>query len=163
MMNTIKGSTMKTRQQLQAEGNPGKRPLPPAAEKPDPSLADTKPPDGLDKVARAKWRELLPELVKHGLIRKRDLDTLALYCEAYSNWLRFVKALSGDIDKCLHKTQAGYTQQSAAWTMKCQAAKEMQTLGDRLGLNPASRVNQSARADSAKKEGDEFFTRRIKR
>lgn len=61
-------------------GNPGKRPLNPSEPKP---LAEApRCPTWLDAEGKRKWKALVPELERLGLLTIVDGDTLAGYCQA---------------------------------------------------------------------------------
>jgi P27 family predicted phage terminase small subunit len=68
-----------------ARGNPGKRPLndrEPQAKK----IKSARAPAWLDDEARACWKRTTRELAGMGLLTSADLDALAAYCDAISQW-----------------------------------------------------------------------------
>jgi P27 family predicted phage terminase small subunit len=55
---------------------------------PVPGLVAPEPPDHLDRAALDEWKRLTPILMEMGILSKADGAALALYCDAYSRWLR---------------------------------------------------------------------------
>ena len=72
-------------------GNPGRRPL--NEREPRPEMGVPSCPRWLDKDARAEWRRVVPQLDKMGLIGKIDRNALALYCDAWSQFLSIRRIL----------------------------------------------------------------------
>ena len=66
-------------------------------------------PKNLDKIARQKWRELLPILEARGDVSAAELDLLNCYCQAWAalldagddqdkvRWMRALRQLSGEL------------------------------------------------------------------
>jgi P27 family predicted phage terminase small subunit len=73
-------------------GNPGKRPLNEAEPKFD--LTNTRPPKGLSKEGRKKWRDLVGRLVKKGLFTDADRDLLHNYVIAHERWYEAERRIS---------------------------------------------------------------------
>lgn len=120
-------------------GNPGKRPV--AGERPGPAKGRPKCPAWLGPEAKRKWRALVPELERLGLLTAVDGDILAAYCVAWEELVEATKSLtSADPLKGRMATRGtggaashpAVAQQRSAW----RAVKDFAAL---LGLDPQSR------------------------
>ena len=69
-------------------GNPGKENL--SKPEPTPPPGDPVRPDWLDELGREKWPELCESLRSMGLLAKTDVDAIAAYCQAYSEYRQAV-------------------------------------------------------------------------
>lgn len=89
------------------EGNPGRRPL--NQREPKPELGIPRCPAWLDKEGRKEWRRVAPLLDRLGLLAKIDQAALAMYCDAYSQFL----AARKNIKKYgfSYMLESGYVQQ----------------------------------------------------
>lgn len=116
---------------------------------PPPSLD---PPAFLNGSAKDKWREFAPMLERNGLLTECDLDTLAVYCQTWARYVEAERQLS--IDGATTTARSGYQQVSAWVTIAKNARADLLKLGDRLGLNPASRGRISI---DQRDDGDELL------
>ena len=114
-------------------GNPGGRPL--NANEPQPAVVELPVPTGLDAFGRQAWKRNAPVLIKLGLLTEADADTLALYCDAYSQWRHGSRALRG-----LAPTDEGY--RTVAITVE-KARDQMRLLATEFGMTPSSRSRLS--------------------
>jgi len=89
------------------EGNPSRRPLP--KREPRPERGAPRCPAWLDSTGRAEWRRVVPLLDRLGLLTKIDRTALAMYCDAYSQFL----AASNTIKQhgFSYRLESGYIQQ----------------------------------------------------
>jgi P27 family predicted phage terminase small subunit len=95
------------------------------------------PPPYLDEAAQAKWTELLPILQARGEVDQGELDALAAYCSAWSQWLegeRKVKELG-----LVVKSPVGFAQENPYAAIARKAQTEFRRWGNELGLTPAAR------------------------
>ena len=69
-------------------------------------------------------------------ITAADTDTLALYCDAYSHYL---KARKLSIKTPVVKSVEGKLSKNPAWTARNEAFQQMRSAGSELGLSPSSR------------------------
>src|ERR1700732_3971707 len=67
------------------QGNPGKRPL--NTDEPQPTGTPTRP-DHLDRVAKLEWNRISAHLTSLGLLTAVDRAALAVYCQAWSRWVK---------------------------------------------------------------------------
>ena len=84
-------------------GNPGKRPLP--TDEPQPMPGRPRCPEWLDPAAKAKWRALVPELERLGLLTRLDGDALAAYCQAWAEVREATRTLRRDRGRKLTRNQ----------------------------------------------------------
>lgn len=112
-------------------GNPGRRPINPS--EPEPPPGEVLAPDWLDEEARKKWAEVVKLCP---WITAADTDTLALYCDSYSHYL---KAQRLSIRTPVVKTPEGKMSKNPAWTARNEAFQQLRSAGSELGLSPSSR------------------------
>lgn len=117
------------------EGNPGKRPLNPDAPTP---MGVPIPPDYLSDEARTVWFRIL-ESLPPGMITQADEHLLAAYCcQVEMHWqamvaLRENRNLLGEIELVANGRPSPYLR------IMMDAARNLATLGSRLGLSPSDR------------------------
>jgi P27 family predicted phage terminase small subunit len=94
-------------------------------------------PKCLSKEAKAKWRKLVPELDRLGLLTVVDGDALASYCQAWAEFQQATETL---------EREGRYTQNAAGTTTSHPAVLQQRTawralkdIGAQFGLNPAAR------------------------
>lgn len=96
-------------------------------------------PRHLDQVAKAKWRELAPQLVTLGVLTKVDGDALAAYCEAYSRWVAATLELEA-FGALTYVGDKGMIRKHPAVGIASEALGNMALYGGKLGLSPADRA-----------------------
>src|SRR5262245_28250904 len=116
-------------------GNPGKRPL--NANEPKPTAGKPKCPAWLDAEAKRKWRELVPELDRIGLLTVVDGDALAVYCEAWSCFRRACESLTVNGDT--FTTDNGYLMPRPEVAIRNAARDTLKKFAALFGLDPSSR------------------------
>ncbi len=121
-----------------AEGNPGKRRL----NRGDLSEPTRRPtcPAWLDKVARAKWRELVKTLEDRGILRSDDQALLAQFCADWSDVVLARKQLQqlGE-NRLLVKTEAGFKMNPLLRIVEAKT-ESLVRLAARFGFSPADRA-----------------------
>ena len=101
----------------------------------------------MDAVAKRHWKATAPKLQRMGVLTETDVDTLALYCQAYSRYRQTLKMI-GDLDydspqfeewepKDIAKVLSGLPVRLE------KAEASMRLLSHDLGLNPAARSRLS--------------------
>lgn len=75
-------------------GNPSKSrvPTPPAYDVMDAAC----PAELTDKVARAEWNRVAPDLARTKQVTAMERAVLMVYCQQYADWLRYVKKAAKD-------------------------------------------------------------------
>lgn len=118
-------------------GNPGKRALPKNEPKPS-AVNSLAAPAHLTKEAREEWLRLAPELKRLNLLTTADVSALLTYCEAYATW----RAAKREVKKygLTFESQTKQRKKNPAVEIMDKAARTMNLLADRLGLNPSGRV-----------------------
>ena len=135
-----------------AEGNPGKRKIPK-----EPALNGAKPrcPGFISDDAKKEWRRVVNDLYDSGLLVKADSTVLALYCEAYSEFIRSIEAI--EKDGRITISPNGYPQKSAWVTIRDKAFDHMIKCLTEMGMTPVSRARVAAREASALDPFDEWI------
>lgn len=90
-------------------------------------------PDWLDLVALDKWTEILRWAY---WITRADTDMLAVYCDAYS---RYLKAQVLAIQSPVLRGPDNKPYKNPAWTALSEAFNQLRSSGSELGLSPSSR------------------------
>ncbi len=135
---------------------PGGRPRKPTAQKKlegtfrkDRALANElapppgvpEPPKWLDKVARAEWARIVPQLTELGVLTRLDGQALEGYCVAYSNWVAahlHVKKHGKRVKGPFGMEPNQNVKDEKDWSDK------KRVLGADLGLNPTARSKVKA-------------------
>ena len=130
-------------------GNPGHRKL--NESEPEPVAGEVIAPKWLDEMALEKWAEVLNNC---RWITSADADTLALYCDSYSHYL---KAQRLSIKTPLVKTPEGKMIKNPAWTALNEAFNQMRSAGSELGLSPSSRAGISGGGEKHDKIAEKYF------
>jgi len=121
------------------QGNPGKRPLNDA--EPQPESGAPACPAWLDKISKAKWRSVAPELEKIGVLTKIDGATLAAYCKNYSRWVVAEKILTEKGTTYESKTAKGtIIRVRPELKIAEEAMRQMRAFASEFGLTPSSRT-----------------------
>lgn len=110
-----------------------------------------KAPDWLTWRAKDKWEELALRLHSLGLLTEIDLDTLALYCTAWSNWRDAEEAVREH--GATTEAQSGYQAVSPHVTRAKNHLAELIKLGGLLGLSPSARTRIEAAPEASQDEG----------
>lgn len=105
-------------------------------------------PSHLDAIAEQRWDEIAQDLHSLGLLGRLDRDELAVYCQAFSDWVRY-RQMINDLEE---KSRTGHVlitkngfQQISAWkTLEKQAIDQMRSAGNSFGMNPAARSKPTA-------------------
>lgn len=136
-----RGRPPKSREERIANGNAGKRRLPPptgqaaappAASVPANPLA---PPPELGAKARWMWERLTGELQQSGVLQQTDFGSLLVYCDAFADYVEANETIkaAGGAD---YKTSTGNIREHPAVKRKREAGRLLHELGKTLGLSP---------------------------
>ena len=150
-------------------GNPSKKAAHELRDAVNPEVRLPDPPGHLLREAKAEWRRLGAELLKHGLVSELDRGPLAVYCQAYGRWVHAEKELKklGD-GGLIDETPSGYKQIGVWLQISNRAVETMRKYEAEFGLTPSarSRVQPSSNQpdlfgddDSAGKTGTGRFFR----
>ena len=115
-------------------GHPGKRPVKGGSRLPD---GDVICPDWLGEIGTAKWQELVGKLSPvSGLLKPAFEDVLAMYCEAFEEFMEARQEVEHDGPTC--SSDKGGMYQHPAVGRKNQAIKRMRQIGALFGMSPVS-------------------------
>ena len=103
-------------------------------------------PKHLGKVARAKWKELLPLLESVRVMTDADVEALARYCDTYEWWLATRAILKKD--GCTYPIlndggEVKYIAQRPEVSIAHKLATQLRQLEQDFGLNPSARSSLS--------------------
>jgi len=123
-------------------GNPGKRRVDdcPRPEVDGQSLP--RAPAWLDSEAKVKWKELVPQLGRMGVLARIDRDALARYCDTWAWWRRIRQFISEKGETYLLRDDEGkpkYVQQLPQVAIAHKLATQLTRLEAEFGLTPAAR------------------------
>ena len=127
------------------EGNPGKRRLP--DDEPAPKRGKPVCPPWVCDFGKQLWAKYAPDLIREGLLTKRDEEEFAGYCHE-----RAIYAMYSDLLKEL-KPKSPKVERYRAIALK--ANDRAQRLGARFGMTPSDRVGMHVTAP--KPPSDEEF------
>lgn len=138
-----------------SEGNPGRRPLP--KDEPAPEVKIPEPPGFLDVVARVEWLRIAPILLKNKIITELDGIALALYCRAFS---QFVKA-DGEVQKFgeIIRGPAGGTMRNPWMEVANRAWEQVTKMLASFGMDPVSRTRVHSTGKSKEEESLDDFVK----
>lgn len=94
-------------------------------------------PAWLDKAAKSRWRALVPELERLGLLTIIDGDALAAYCQAWAEFEIATRTLQAE--GRTFRTESGYLAPHPAVAQQRSAWNAVKTFAALFGLDPADR------------------------
>lgn len=104
-------------------------------------------PRELTDDARKEWKRITAELEKVGLITQLDRAALAVYCQAYGDWLH-ARRMLGSGEDYVETTPSGYRQMGVWVQLANRAAEQMRQFASEFGMTPSARRNvRSAQLD----------------
>jgi P27 family predicted phage terminase small subunit len=108
----------------------------------------------LTGAARRKWAQIARELAAAGILTRLDHDVLAAFCEIFC----LMKQAARDVAKSGPTYLAGnLMKRNPAVAILQQAARDLASLADRLGLSPAARLRLRIEAPREPDELEEFL------
>ncbi len=133
-------------------GNPGKRALPKAEPKPDPS--EPFMPAWLDEDARAEWRRITPILLHMGVLTIADGAALAVYCEAYSTMGHALKTIEEEGPTFVSpKTMVEHLKPEIMIIQNARSA--IKAFCQEFGMTPSARSRMTTSSDRKDSDGME--------
>ena len=117
------------------------------------------PPAHLDAIARAEWDRFAPELEAMGVLARVDGSALAIYCTAYSRWVRATAELAKP-DGLTADTGQGGIKTSPYVHIATAAEYQMSRLLAEFGGTPSSRSRLAAPGEGPKDDLADFLRRR---
>ena len=125
------------------EGNPGKQKLPKGEPQPEHELPP--PPSHLDAYGIEEWNRISEGLFVLGVLTSIDQQTLAAYCDSYSQWRTATEELSKlkkehPLKALLMKTISGNWIQNPLVGEANKAKSDMMRYAAEFGLTPSARA-----------------------
>ncbi len=131
--------------------------LNPAEPVPVPGLPEC--PEHLDEVAREEWARIVPQLDALGVLSRTDGSALALYCDAFSQWVQANEEIGGT--GLIVYTEKGGVKANPAVAMARAARAQMHRLLVEFGCTPSSRTRvHSTRPEAPKDDLSAFLARK---
>ena len=126
-------------------------------DEPQPSADKIVMPSHLDKVAQAKWAELLPLLEAVRVMTDADVEALARYCDTYEWWLATRAILKKD--GCTYPIlndggEVKYIAQRPEVSIAHKLATQLRQLEQDFGLNPSARSSLSVAPEKPSTDED---------
>ena len=113
------------------------------------------PPEWLSATGKEKYQLLVQQLdAIPGLLADVDMDQLALYADAFAEFVDACALIQRDGMVCVSEKGGRYVH--PAINIKSAAAKRMQQIGACFGMSPTTR-DKIGMAETADKETQEFF------
>lgn len=113
------------------------------------------PPANLTEAAVVEWNRVAPELFTAKILTNADRGALAIYCQAWADWVEARNHIIGA--KKVVLSPNGYEMQSPWVAIANKASEKLVKIASEFGLTPASRVRLATDPpdpddDQAKKE-----------
>lgn len=134
----IRGPKPKPVQQRIAQGNPGKRPIPPHVEMGGLPPEPPEPPEHLDETAKAWWREAIPVLHNVGLLDVVDNAALEMAATAYSRYRAAQRVIKDQ--GSLSRGSTGQIVEHPAMATERQAQQQYLRFAEQYALTPVART-----------------------
>lgn len=116
------------------------------------ATGDEKPPDFLKPEGKKLWKKAIKELVGAGHLQIVDFEILALYCQAYANYIDFDAELR-EVNPIFY-TENGYPVSHPLVKMCNDALEKVKNLGIKLNFNPDARIKNKVGIDTKKEIKD---------
>lgn len=101
-----------------------------------------RPPTWLDKLAKREFRKIVKEMEELDLLTNLDVHALAIYCDAYSQYVECTKQIDEEGLMVEYTNKAAETNKvpHPLMTKKKQLHEQMRSLATEFGFTPASRA-----------------------
>jgi len=111
-----------------------------------------KPPSWLSKEAKKVFKQIAKELEHTKLITNVDIHALALWCDAYVDYINCTRIIEEEGLMVEYTNKAAETNKVAhpLMTKKKQLAEQMRALASEFGLTPAARAKLAIPKDPPK-------------
>ena len=107
-----------------------------------PKTDKVKPPSWLDATAKKEFKRIAAELMELELLTNIDVNALAAYCDAYSDYIKCTKIIQEEGLMVEYTNKAAETNKVAhpLLTKKRQLFDQMNSIASEFGLTPAARA-----------------------
>jgi P27 family predicted phage terminase small subunit len=122
-----------------------------------PKADKIKPPNWLDKEAKKEFKRIADELMELDLLTNVDINALAAYCDAYSDYIKCTQIIQQEGLMVEYTNKAAETNKvpHPLLTKKKQLHEQMRSLAAEFGLTPSARAKLSIPKEEPK-EPTEF-------
>jgi P27 family predicted phage terminase small subunit len=116
-----------------------------------------KPPSWLDATAKKEFKRIASELVELDLLTNVDVNALAAYCDAYSNYIECTKIIQEEGLMVEYTNKAAETNKvpHPLLTKKKQLFEQMKAIASEFGLTPAARAKLAIPKEEEKPKTEE--------
>jgi len=105
------------------------------------SIVYAPPPDNLNACAKAEWKKMIRILHAMNIFEELDGTALALYCEAYAEWVEAGKEMKKPGNKAIMKGKRGGGLYRNPWADQLKSSrKDMSAYLALFGLSPYDRA-----------------------
>lgn len=113
-----------------------------AEKKLKPKADNIKPPAWLDSIAKKEFKRIAQELMELDLLTNVDINSLAAYCDAYSDYIKCTKIIQEEGLMVEYTNKAAETNKvpHPLLTKKKQLHEQMKSLATEFGLTPSARA-----------------------
>ncbi len=107
-----------------------------------PKTDKVKPPSWLDSTAKKEFKRIAAELMELELLTNIDVNALAAYCDAYSDYIKCTKIIQEEGLMVEYTNKAAETNKvpHPLMTKKRQLYDQMKSIASEFGLTPAARA-----------------------
>lgn len=122
-----------------------------------PRSNNIKPPSWLDDLARKEFKRIVKELQEIELITNVDVNALAAYCDAYSDYVSCTRIIQEEGLMVEYTNKAAETNKvpHPLLTKKKQLHEQMKSLATEFGLTPSSRAKIALPKQEEKEKTEE--------
>lgn len=122
-----------------------------------PKTDNIKPPSWLSSFAKREFKKMVKELLEIDLITNVDVHALALYCDAYDNYVQCTKVIQNEGLMVEYTNKAAETNKVPHPLLTKQKAlfEQMKSLSTDFGLTPAARSKLAIHKEPEKEKSPE--------
>jgi P27 family predicted phage terminase small subunit len=136
-----------------------------AEKKLQPKKDKIKPPAWLDPIAKKEFKRIAGELMELDLLTNIDVNALAAYCDAYSDYIKCTKIIQEEGLMVEYTNKAAETNKvpHPLLTKKKQLHEQMRSLASEFGLTPSARAKIAIpkKEEAPKSEAERRFSGRL--
>lgn len=126
-----------------------------------PKKDKVKPPKWLDSIAKKEFKRIAEELMELDLLTNIDVNALAAYCDAYSDYIKCTQIIREEGLMVEYTNKAAETNKvpHPLLTKKKQLHEQMKSLASEFGLTPVARAKIALpkEKDKPKTEEEQLF------
>lgn len=120
-------------------------------------------PPGLSQAAKTEWSRVVDTLSGRGTIGSLDMAVLAVYCQAWADWLDVSRRIKkAGLTGKLHTTKRGRVMMTGMISLQRNYFDQMMKAAAELGLSPVSRARVKRTGGPPKDSLSEFIQTGLK-